>query len=107
MRLTSLFLLIGLVSLGMRAAGDGSSELSGLRTTNWPNGSPREEATYSDGLRDGLCQRWHADGKTRANGSYQNGQMVSEWRFYDQEGVLDRSRSGIYEAGERISPLSL
>jgi antitoxin component YwqK of YwqJK toxin-antitoxin module len=107
MRLTGLILLTALVGLGVRAAGGGPTELSGARTTNWPNGSPREEATYSDGLRDGLCQRWHADGKDRAKGLYQDGQMVDEWRFYDQDGVLDHSRSGIYEAGKRVSPLSL
>jgi len=107
MRLTSLFILIGLVALGMRTAGDGPSDLSGVRTTNWPNGSPREESTYTDGLRDGLCQRWHSDGKPRAEGRYQNGQMVDEWRFFDEEGALDRSRSGLYEEGERVSPLSL
>ena len=107
MRITSLILLISAIGLGMRAAGDGLSELSGSRTTNWPNGSPREEAMYSDGLRDGLCQRWHADGKDRARGHYVNGQMVDEWRFYDGEGVLDRSRSGLYEAGKRVAPLSL
>ncbi|MBJ21598.1 MAG: hypothetical protein CL933_19500 [Deltaproteobacteria bacterium] len=107
MRLTSLILLTGLVGVGMRATAEGPSELSGARTTSWPNGSPREAATYSDGLRDGLCQRWHADGKARAKGHYQDGQMVNEWRFYDQEGVLDSARSGVYEAGKRVSPLSL
>lgn len=105
MRLTSLILLLGLVGLGMRAAGEGPSELSGVRTTCWPNGSQREEATYSDGLRDGPCERWHDDGTPRAAGRYQAGRMVDEWRFYDENGALDDARSGLYEAGERIAPL--
>lgn len=107
MRLTSLFILVGLLGVGMRATGDGPSDLSGVRSTNWPNGNPREEATYTDGLRDGPCQRWHADGTPRAEGQYQNGQMLGEWRFFDGEGALDRSRSGLYEAGELVSPLGL
>ena len=107
MRLTSLILLLGLVGLGLQAAGGGPSELSGERTTCWPNGTPREQATYSKGVRDGHCQRWHTDGTPRAEGRYQAGRMIDEWRFFGQEGSLDTARSGLYEAGTRVSPLGL
>lgn len=107
MRLTSLILLVGLIGLGLQTAGNRPSELSGMRTTCWPNGSPREEAHYSEGLRDGDCQRWHDDGTIRAEGHYETGRMVDEWRFYDVAGSLDSTRSGTYEAGERVSALSL
>jgi antitoxin component YwqK of YwqJK toxin-antitoxin module len=106
MRLTSLILLFGLIGAGLKLAGDESGELSGERTTCWPNGSPREEATYSEGLRDGHCQRWHADGTPRAEGLYSAGKMIAEWRFYDPSGALDLARSGQYERGERVSPLN-
>jgi len=105
MRLTSLILLLGLIGLGMRSAGDGPAELSGERTTYWPNGSPREEASYSDGLRDGSCERWHDDGTPRAVGRFEAGLMIGEWRFYGETGELLSARSGLYEAGERVSPL--
>ena len=106
MRITSLIVLASLIGLGMSAANGGHNEYSGSRMTNWPSGNPREEAMYSDGLRDGLCQRWHADGKLRATGSYHSGQMVDEWRFYDLEGALDTTRSGVYVDGKRIAPLA-
>ena len=107
MRLTSLILLVGLIGVGLQTAGKGSSELSGMRTTCWPNGTPREKATYSDGLRDGHCQRWHTDGTPRAEGRYEAGRMIDEWRFYDDLGSLDAARSGLYERGERVSPLGI
>ena len=105
MRITSLILLLGLVCIGLRAAGNEVSDLSGVRTTSWPNGNPREQALYSEGLRDGLCERWHTDGTSRAEGHYEAGRMVGEWHFYDAKGSLNATRSGLYEAGERISPL--
>jgi len=105
MRITSLIVLASLIGLGMSAASGGRNEYSGSRTTNWPSGSPREEAMYSNGLRDGLCQRWHVDGELRATGEYKSGQMVDEWRFYDQDGALDASRSGVYVDGKRVGPL--
>ncbi|MCH2103214.1 MAG: hypothetical protein MK297_04280 [Planctomycetes bacterium] len=106
MRITSLILLASLITLGLRFAGGGLEEYSGTRTTNWPSGSPREEAMYADGLREGLCKRWHADGKLRATGSYKSGQMVDEWHFYDLDGGLDTSRSGIYADGKRVGSLA-
>ena len=107
MRLTSLILLLGLVGTGLQSIGGGPSEFSGLRTTCWPNGTPREQATYAKGLREGDCQRWHADGTPRAKGRYEAGRMIDEWRFFDEEGSLDTARSGLYEAGTRVSPLGL
>ena len=107
MRLTSLILLLGLIGVGLQAFGEGPSEFSGLRTTCWPNGNPREQATSSNGLREGSCQRWHTDGTPRAEGRYEAGRMVDEWRFYDEAGSLDTTRSGLFEAGARVTSLGL
>ena len=107
MRLTSLILLLGLVGTALQSIGEGPSEFSGLRTTCWSNGNPREQATYANGLREGDCQRWHADGTPRAEGRYEAGRMIDEWRFYDETGSLDTTRSGRFEGGDRVSSLRL
>jgi len=105
MRLASTLLLLCIIVLGLQAASDGATDLSGSRTSRWPNGSAREQATFSEGLREGHCQRWHPDGTPRAEGRYASGKKTGEWRFFDKSGAIDTSRSGVYESDLRVSSL--
>ena len=105
MRTTSLLLLLCLVGLGAQTFSERDSSLSGSRTSHWPNGSARERASFNQGVREGICLRWHADGSPRAEGHYSSGKKVGEWRFFDESGAIDTARSGVYESDHKISPL--
>ena len=105
MRLASTLLLLCLIGLGLQAANDETSALLEARTSHGPNGSAREQTTFSEGLREGHCQRWHPDGTPRAEGRYAAGKKVGEWRFFDESGAIDADRSGVYESDLRVSAL--
>ena len=105
MRTTSILLLLCLIGLGAQSFSDRDSSLSGSRTSLWPNGAARERAFFEQGIREGVCVRWHSDGTPRAEGQYSSGKKVGEWRFFDESGALDSTRSGVYESDHKISPL--
>ena len=105
MRTTSLLLLFCLVGLGAQSFSELDSSLSGSRTSLWPNGAERERVSFAQGVKEGACFRWHSDGTPRAEGRYASGKKVGEWRFFDESGVLDTARSGVYESDHKISPL--
>ena len=105
MRTTSLLLLLCLFGLGAQSFSERDTSISGSRTSLWPNGAAREQAFFEQGVREGVCIRWHADGSPRAEGQYASGKKVGEWRFFDKDGVLDTARSGIYESDQKVSSL--
>ena len=105
MRTTSLLLLLCLFGLAAQSFSDRDTSLSGSRTSLWPNGAAREQAFFEEGVKEGICIRWHADGSPRAEGQYASGKKVGEWRFFDENGALDPARSGVYEADQKVSPL--
>ncbi len=75
------------------------------RTSRWADGVPKETAAFRDGVRHGPCERFHPDGGLRARGTFRDGAMEGEWRFYGEDGELDPARSGIYEGDRRVAPL--
>ena len=95
---------LGLVGLAS-AAGlllDGGSRGEGARTSLHGNGSPKESTSFVEGLRHGPTQRWYPDGQLRAEGLFEQGEMVGEWIWYAPDGSVDRDRSGVYRDGRRL-----
>ncbi|MDE0891180.1 MAG: hypothetical protein OSB14_03260 [Planctomycetota bacterium] len=105
MRTASLLLFLCLIGLGAQTFSERDDSLSGSRTSRWPNGSAREQASFTEGVRDGICLRWHSDGTPRAEGQYASGKKVGDWRFFDESGTIDPARSGVYESDHKISAL--
>lgn len=63
----------------------------------------RDRTMYRNGLREGPCTRWAADGSKRCVGEYRGGEMTGEWFFFGEGGQLDTRRTGCYEKGLRYS----
>jgi antitoxin component YwqK of YwqJK toxin-antitoxin module len=59
---------------------------TGVHRGWWPNGMPRFECRFKDGLSDGTCREW-----------YENGQLATLHRFHD--GVETGLQQGWSDAG--------
>jgi hypothetical protein len=73
------------------------------QTTYFASGRIESKIEYEDGKRDGLAERWYADGTKAAEGRYEDGRMVGEWSFWNADGSLDAQRTGSYRDGERLA----
>jgi antitoxin component YwqK of YwqJK toxin-antitoxin module len=69
-----------------------------------PSGQKRVSARYVDGVKSGAFEEWHSNGQLAAQGSYSGGLRDGHWSFWDAAGVLDRDRSGLYQAGKLTRP---
>lgn len=100
MQSSRLLLIVGALGAGLLAASlfAGGSD-DGLQTSEWSNGTPREEVRWVAGERDGPCKRWYRDGTLRAEGRFDGGEMVGEWSFYREDGTRDDAKSGEYTGG--------
>lgn len=88
-------------SFGVFSSGGGTAEIRS-QTTYFANGQIDTECAVKDGQRDGLCQRFYADGTKMAEGSYAAGKMEGEWSFWRRDGSLDAERSGTYASGDKL-----
>jgi len=79
-------------------------ERGDLRSSYYADGRPESEASYRDGLRQGLAVEWYPNGTEAARGNYERGERSGEWSFWRADGSLDRERSGVYTAGRRVGP---
>ena len=57
---------------------------------------------YDNGVPTGQWIHWHRNGKRRASGSFDAGEMQGPWTFFDDAGNRDEALSGTYEVGKRI-----
>lgn len=99
------FLLSGLGILGLSATllfGQGGADSDPAQTTYFASGQIETRIEYQDGRREGLAQRWYADGSKLSEGRYVAGRMEGEWQFWNADGSIDRARSGTYQAGARV-----
>lgn len=99
-------LLLALGILGLVAAVfalRGASNPGEQRTEYYANGQVQSECACKDGVREGTCRRFWADGKAQAEGQYTAGLMSGRWSFWNQDGSEDSGRSGEYRAGQRVA----
>ncbi len=75
-----------------------------------PNGYPATEtekvmdALGKNPVAHGRHRAWHMNRQKSEEGSYDMGQRVGPWQFWDERGELDVQRSGHYEKGVRVRP---
>jgi antitoxin component YwqK of YwqJK toxin-antitoxin module len=51
--------------------------------------------------REGPWSFWYSNGRLRGRGSFEKGEPVGEWSWWDHAGVPDARRSGTYRDGRR------
>ena len=81
-----------------------------LVVTRYPNGYPKTETHYVMDdvgrlIEHGDHVAYHEDGRKAEEGEYLHGKRVGPWRFWNEDGVLDETRSGHYADGERTRQL--
>jgi antitoxin component YwqK of YwqJK toxin-antitoxin module len=102
-------LLLGLLGSAWWALGGHMRELrawerEGVRASYYADGRPESQSSYRDGLRQGMAVEWYPNGAEAARGSYDHGERTGAWTFWRADGSLDRERSGLYAAGQRVGP---
>ena len=50
----------------------------GMRTRYWPGGRLRAQSFYKDGLKEGVAESWHFDGKIATRRNFTRGKLVGE-----------------------------
>lgn len=50
----------------------------GMRTRYWPGGRLRARSYYKDGLKEGVAESWHFDGKIATRRNFTRGKLVGE-----------------------------
>lgn len=88
--------------------GEGSFR-AGRRSGPWrtfhPNGAAQDAGSYEDGLRVGEWTSHRADGTLLRRATYAEGQLEGPVTYFGPDGrTVDRERSGLYRAGERVGP---
>ena len=53
-------------------------------------------------VKEGPAIRWTRDGRKLEEGSYRDGKREGQWTFWNEDGSIDESRSGIYENDVRV-----
>jgi antitoxin component YwqK of YwqJK toxin-antitoxin module len=48
---------------------------------------------YVDGKEDGRYTVYYSNGNVRYTGVYNHGEKVGEWRFYNEDGELERTET--------------
>lgn len=105
MKWISVFVLAGVAGLVVTLSSESRAqhpEDLAQQTSYYRNGQLRSESELVDGRRHGSAREFHPDGTLAAEGRYADGQREGEWSFYSADGVLDRARSGLYRAGQRV-----
>ena len=83
-----------------------AGELHGLQEFSDPAGRRLLEVRWEGGRREGIAREWWPDGSPRSEGAFRDDERHGPWTFRTAAGELDGRRSGLYEDGERVAPLS-
>ncbi|MBR4648096.1 MAG: hypothetical protein IKO75_13370 [Bacteroidales bacterium] len=63
----------------------------GLWYAYFPDGTVQTKAYYVDGKEEGRYTVFYSNGNVRYTGEYKNGHQIGEWRFYSEDGTLERT----------------
>lgn len=61
---------------------------TGNATESYPNGNPKFNISFKDGITNGLWQEWYANGKLKFNAYWLNGKGHGLWEYYHENGVI-------------------
>lgn len=76
---------------------------TGRVAEKYPNYSPRAEAGFLQGKKDGMERFWHPNGKLKSEGQWFDGQQNGVFREWDERGVLGKAVR--YKNGQIIENL--
>ena len=74
---------------------------TGVHYEQWPNGTPRLEYSFVEGLREGPSKAWHETGQLGLQGEWKQGQPVGTVTEWSPDGLLKRTM--VYREGKLIS----
>ncbi|MBA3902027.1 MAG: hypothetical protein H0X62_17780, partial [Bacteroidetes bacterium] len=57
------------------------------------NGMPWSETSFEDGISEGPTTTWYPSGVKHYTGAYKNGQRSGNWKFYDEDGALEKEEN--------------
>jgi len=61
-------------------------KFTGIKVRKYEDGSPKEEVTYKNGIREGKNIFFHKNGKPAIEGFYKNGKPNGKKTFWDENG---------------------
>ena len=67
------------------------------------NGRKAFDGTYERGKLHGKTTAWRRNGTKRYVGEYRAGAKTGEWFYLTRHGKLDRTRTGLYSDGQKLS----
>lgn len=83
------------------------SFIDGKREGAWSywysDGVRQLDGQYSDGKATGYWTLYFDDGQKAAEGAFVDGEISGPWTIWDELGVVDPERSGLYERGEKVA----
>ncbi len=59
-----------------------------IRSTRWPDGSPRTEGRYRGDVRHGEYRNWHANGRLAERRQYIDGREAGRQQAWTADGLL-------------------
>ena len=85
---------------GTRMLYDGDL-FTGTSFETWPDGTPREEIEFDDGLRHGVVREWYANGQLKREARYRHGAAHGNHRGWYESGQLESDAT--YELSVLVS----
>jgi len=77
----------------------------------WGLGARRPKEAYTElelpnnvHVREGQATRWNRHGVKLEEGRYHEGKRDGPWTFWNEDGSIDKERSGVYQDDVRIGP---
>lgn len=72
----------------------------------YDNGMLEYEGSFHAEHRSGPFARWYATGQIELRGEYREGRRQGLFRYWNYDGTLDRERSGVYDADQKVAELA-
>jgi len=72
---------------------DADGNRNGLWVSYYDNGTKWSESYYANGKRAGHSLTFFPNGQVRYIGEYQNDEKTGTWKFYDEEGNLQKEEN--------------
>ncbi len=70
----------------------------------YPSGQLTKRLDWGDGNREGLAIDWFENGQKRSEGSFVANKRHGVWTFWNRDGSVRESRSGVYRDGKLVEP---
>ena len=65
----------------------------GTWTSYFENGKKNSESVFKNGVNNGYSMVWYPNGNVHYFGDYTDGKRSGKWTFYDESGVVVKTKS--------------